>query len=194
MKKPFVYAAIIAAIVIFAALTAVYQIRHPGRPIPSSDYTENKVKALLSDYTSTADLLEISDEDRNTKVFAAMMEVSTPELEKSYGVTAAFYLVDINGAETVAYSNGSKGEPEDTDAELIQKVLDAAADLFDDSFKVAEDTDFNIPDYDHVRIYLRRGERTPFQKGGGIYFKDFTEDELPQSIKDHIAEKRAGVQ
>ena len=37
MKKPYVYAIILAAIVIFAALAFVYQIKNPGRIIKSGE-------------------------------------------------------------------------------------------------------------------------------------------------------------
>ena len=179
MKKPFIYAAVLAALLIFGALAAAYQINHPGRIIPSKTYTEKKAEYLTANYRPTAEQLGIEDNKKGSTVYAAVIERSTPELEKTGGVTAIFDFIDITGKRDSVLSDGTPiGSKEMTEDEIKQAFEDLAA-LFDDGYKDAENTDYGIPDYGYVKVYLRRGD--------GVYYKLYEENALPDAVKQYIS-------
>ena len=179
MKKPYIYAIVLSALLILGALAAAYQINHPGRIIPSKTYTEKKAEFLTSNYRPTADQLGIEDNKKGSTIYAAMIEVSTPELEKS-GVTALFAFVDITLRRPVYLSNGDP--PASVRAfqdEEIMQTFDGLSALFDDGYAEAENTDYGIPDYGYVKVYLRRGD--------GVYYKLYKEDEQPEAVEKYIS-------
>jgi hypothetical protein len=179
MKKPYIYAAAIAALLIFGALAAVYQINHPGRIIPSKYYTEKKAEYLTANYRPTAEQMGIEDSKKGSTVYAAMIEVSTPELEKTGSVTAMFDFIDITGKRDSVLSDGTSVLPKEMTDEEIKQAFDSLAALFDDGYKAAENTDYGIPDYEYVKVYLRRGD--------GVYYKLYKEDALPEAVSDYLS-------
>ena len=180
MKKPYIYAVILSALLIFGALAAAYQINHPGRIIPSKYYTEKKAEYLTSNYRPAAEQLGIEDNKKGSTVYAAMIEISTPELEKTGGVTALFAFIDITFRCPVYLSNG---DPPASMRALLDKEIKQAFDelstLFDDEYKTAENTDYGIPDYGYVKVYLRRGD--------GVYYKLYKEDEQPEAVEKYMS-------
>ena len=179
MKKPYVYAAVLAALLIFGALTAAYQINHPGRLTPSKVYTERKAELLTADYRTTAEQFGIEDNKKGSTVYAAMMEISTPELEKTGGVTAMFEFIDITGKRDSVLSGGTSIAVKDMTAEEIKKAFEDISVLFDSEYKAAENTDYSIPDYGYVKVYLRRGD--------GVYYKLYEENALPEAVERYLS-------
>ena len=173
MKKPYIYAAVLSALLIFGALAAVYQINHPGRIIPSKVYTERKAELITKDYRTAAEQLGIENNKRGSTVYAVMAEVSLPELEKEYGITSAFYFLDVEEKRAHVYSNGAEADTTQEKIVLLG-VTEAATEFFDDSFTLASNTDYGIPDYGYVKLYFRRGD--------GVYFKLYKEDEIPKKF------------
>lgn len=181
MKKPFIYMAVIAALVVFGALAAVYQSKNPGRIIPAKAYTESKAKCLVTDYRQAAERFGIDKDKRGSTVYAVMAECPTPELEKN-GVTAVFFFTDIEGRRTHTFSDGSEvpagsGEEKDT-GELIA----GAARCFDDTFTRASNSDYGAPDHGYVKLYVHRGD--------GVYFRLYKEDETPADLSELIETAR----
>ena len=184
MKKPYVYAIIIAAIVIFAALAFVYQIKNPGRIIPARNYTETKALLLTENYLPAAKELEIEENKRGSTVFAVAIEYPTKEREESEGVTAEFYLFDLMNKYAHLLSTGEgqviiSRHATDIPSELTKKT----AELYDDSFTEAGNSDYGIPAYDCVKLYIRRGD--------GVYYKVFDEKDFPSEITRLIKEAEA---
>ena len=79
MKKPYIYAIILTALVIFAALAAAYQIKNPARIIPEQKYTETKAQLLTANYLPAAKELQIEENKRGSTVFAAAVEYPTKD-------------------------------------------------------------------------------------------------------------------
>lgn len=182
MKKSVIYALLAAALVILGALTAAYRIGNPDRLIPSNRYTELKARLLTADYRQAAEDLGIEDGKRGSYVYAVMIEYPTPELEKSEKITASFFFFDALNKYAHADSNGGENVAVRYPGDLVSGLTESAAKLFDDTFKPAENTDFGIPDYGAVKLYIRRGD--------GIYFRYYGENEvppvLPQSFEEAV--------
>lgn len=171
MKKTYIYAAVLSALLIFGALTAVYQINHPGRITPSGKYTKLKAGYLTADYSVAAEQLGLDKDKKARTPYAALIETSTPELEEGEKITAVFYFFDVEGKNVLAYSNGTEAQATDIELDDVWK-------LYDSEFKFAENTDYGIPDYGTVKVYLRVGD--------GVYFKNYSENELPDVIKQYL--------
>ena len=180
MKKPYIYALVLSALLIFGALAAAYQINHPGRIIPSKTYTEEKAEYLTSNYRPAADQMGIEDNKKGSTVYAAMVEISTPELEQTDGITALFAFVDITLRWPVYLSSGDPpASIKALNDDEIKQAFEELAALFDDGYKEAENTDYGIPDYGYVKVYLRRGD--------GVYYKLYKEDEQPEAAEKYIS-------
>lgn len=179
MKKPYIYAAVLSVFAILVALAAAYQINHPGRIVPSKTYTEKKAEYLTANYRPVAEQLEIESSKKGSTVYAALIEVSTPELEKTGGITSTFCFIDITGKRYTVTSDGTDIEQAEKTKEELKSAFDGLAALYDDSYKAAENTDYGIPDYGYVKMYLRRGD--------GVYYKLYKEDALPETIQQYIS-------
>ncbi|MBO4869648.1 MAG: hypothetical protein J5585_08045 [Clostridia bacterium] len=186
MKKNAIYVLIAAVIVVFGALTAVYQIRHPGRMIPVSKYTELKVSFLGgTNFHLLAEELQIPENKRGSTVYAAIIEYPTPQLEAEKGVTAGFYFFDLNGIYARVYTNAETITSSTDLSELALRSLQSAAALYDETYTLAENTDYGIPDYGCVKVYLRRGD--------GVYFRVFKDAEVPAAVSSILDEFGAAV-
>ena len=183
MKKPYVYAMIIAALVLFAALATVYQMKNPGRMIPEQKYTEEKARLLTANYLPAAKELEIEENKRGSTVFAAAVEYPTKEREKSEGVTAEFYLFDLMNKYAHLLSSGDAEITARHKTDNPSTLTKKAAELYDDSFSEAGNSDYGIPDYGTVKLYIRRGD--------GVYYKVYDEKDFPSEITKLIYETDA---
>ena len=172
MKKPHIYMVVVLALVVFCALAAVYQSANPGRLIPAKAYTEKKATYLTSDYRDAAERLGIDKDKRGSTVYGVMAEVSLPALEEKYGITSAFYFTDVDGRRAHVYSNGAEGNAK----EELTGVTDSAAELFDDGFARASNSDYGIPERGYAKLYVHRGD--------GVYFKLYKENEIPESLSE----------
>ena len=178
MKKTSIYAVICAALLIFGALTAVYGIRHPGRIIPSPEYTKLKATYLTANYIPAAEELGIEKNKRGSTFYAAAIEFSTPELEKSEGVTAQLYFFDALNKYAHVKSNGVSRYTAKLEGTVSHDLTYKAAALFDASFTEAGDSDYGIPGYGQIKLYLRRGD--------GVYIKLYEADEFPAELIETI--------
>ena len=179
MKKPYIYAVILSALLIFGALVAVYQINHPGRIVPSKTYTEKKAEYLTANYRSVAEQFGVEDNKKGSTVYAAMIEVSTPELEKTGGTTAMFDFIDMTGKRDSVLSDGTSIESKELTEDELKKAFEELSALFDDGYTETENTDYGIPDYGYVKVYLRRGD--------GVYYMIYKEDALPEAVQRYIS-------
>lgn len=182
MKKPYIYAAVLSMLLIFGALAAVYQVNHPGRIIPSKRYTEQKAEYLTANYRPTAEQLGIEDTKKGSTVYAAGIEICTPELEKTGGITALFEFIDITGKRDSILSSGTKIASKELNDDGIKAAFEGLAKLYDGEYKAAENTDYGIPDYGYVKVYIRRGD--------GVYYKLYEENALPEAVNSYISGRK----
>lgn len=176
MKKTYIYAIILSALLIFSALAAAYQIKNPGRIIPDKKYTETKAQLLTANYLPAAKALEIEENKRGSTVFAAAVEYSTKEREKSEGVTAEFYFFDLLNKYAHLQSTGDNKQTERHKTDIPSELTGKAAALFDGTFSEADNPDYGIPDYNYVKLYIRRGD--------GVYYKIYEEKDFPAEITE----------
>ena len=176
MKKPYIYAIILSLIAVFAALTVVYRANNPDRIIPSPKYTEYKAQLLTSNYKSAAKELGIEDDKLGSTVYACMAEYPTKELEQTEGVTAEFRFFDLLNKYAHVKSSGIAYDSSRFATDYPSDFTKAASALFDDTFTAAEDSDYGIPDYGTVKLYIRRGD--------GVYYKVYGENDLPAEISE----------
>ena len=174
MKKIHVYAVILAVLLAFAALAAVYQRAHPGRPTPEKTYTELKATYITADYRVTAEQMQIDKDKRGSYVYAALVEYPTPDLEKN-GVSAELWFYDLNNRLEHVTSDGA-ADPEVKAGADPSDVTAGFAAMFDEGFKAADKTDYGIPEHGYVKLYLRRGD--------GVYFKIYEESAFPYKRAD----------
>lgn len=181
MKKPTVYALLAAALCLFGGLTAVYRAKHPGRLVPVTSYTEQKVSLLSGGtFQRLAEELNIPTDKRGSTVYAAAIEFSTPQLEKD-GITAGFYFCDLSGKFARVYTDGSALVSPAEMSEHALSALEKTAPVYDETFALADLTDYGMPDYGELKVYIRRGD--------GIYIKTFPENGAP----DALAEVLSGI-
>ena len=178
MKKIYIYAIILSALVIFAALAAAYQIKNPGRIIPAQNYTKTKALLLTANYLPAAKELEIPENKRGSTVYAAAVEYPTKEREKTEGVTAEFYLFDLMNKYAHLYSTGDGATVIRHTTDVPSELTKKAASYFDDTFSEAGNSDYGIPDYDSVKLYIRRGD--------GVYYKIYKTADFPAEITEQL--------
>ena len=178
MKKPFIYAIILSALAVFAALTVAYRMKNPDRIIPSPKYTEYKAQLLTASYTQAAKELEIEEDKLGSTVYACMAEYPTKELETTEGVTAEFRFFDLLNKYAHVKSNGYAVNSARFATDFPSEFTKAAAELFDDTFVSAGDSDYGIPDYGTVKLYIRRGD--------GVYYKVYNDNNLPAGLSELI--------
>lgn len=172
MKKPYIYALIAAALVIIGALAAVYQINNPGIMIPSKTYTETNV-SKLDDYRYIADQLGIDEKFRGSTVYAAAIEESRTDIGMS-----VYDYIDITGERYTILSNGVQTEPKKLSEDEVKELFENLSALYGSDFVLTENTDYRVPDRDHVKVYIRRGD--------GVYYRLYDKKEMPDVVKQYL--------
>ena len=86
-------------------------------------------------------------------VYAAAIEESRLDIRMS-----VYDYVDMAGDRYTILSNGVQTEPKKLSEDEVKELFENLANLYDSDFILIEDTGYRVPDHDHVKVYLRRGD------------------------------------